>query len=168
RKYYEERLAHARHTIVMVTPYLFPPRWLIARLHQATLRGVRVEILLPQETDHRIVNSTNRSFAAVMTELGAECYYTPTMNHAKAMLVDQGHPNAEGIIGSQNLDLFSFNMNIEAGVFFNDPQMVADLAKIIEGWKAEAIMAHRKKSRFKWYDLPVAFFLRIAGLVPLE
>lgn len=168
RTYYSERLSRARESIVMVTPYLFPPRWMIARLHQAILRGVRVEILLPRETDHRIVNSTNRSFAAVMTELGATCYFTEGMNHAKAMLVDQGTTHAEGIIGSQNLDLFSFNMNIEAGVFFNDPQMVSDLASIIEGWKAEALPAYRKRAAFKWYDLPVAFFLRIAGLVPVE
>ncbi len=167
RKYYEERLTHAKKSIVMVTPYFFPPRWLIARLHQAIIRGVKVEILLPKATDHRLVDSTNRSFAAVMTELGAACYFTGNdgkdMNHAKAMLVD----GREGIIGSQNLDPFSFNLNIEAGVFFNDPAMVADLARIIDGWKAEALPAYRKRAKFKWYDLPAAFFLRVAGLVPM-
>ncbi len=164
RRYYEERIDGAEKSIVLVTPYLFPPRWLIARLHQAVIRGVKVEVLLPKSTDHRMVDSVNRSYAACLAGFGADCSFTEGMNHAKAMLVDR----KEGVIGSQNLDMLSFNWNIEAGVFFSDPAMVADLAQIIDAWKAEALPAYKKRTGLRWFDLPVAFFLRVMGLVPLE
>ena len=164
KTYYKERLDHARESIVLVTPYLFPPRWFIAHIHQAILRGVKVEIIMPESTDHWFVNGVNRSFAACLTGLGAVCYFTHGMNHAKTMIVDR----KEGVIGSQNLDLFSFNFNIEAGVFFQDERMVGELATIIDGWKAEAIIKRPDQGTLRWYDIPLAFFLRLAGFVPLE
>ncbi|MDO8579800.1 MAG: phosphatidylserine/phosphatidylglycerophosphate/cardiolipin synthase family protein [bacterium] len=166
RKYYEERLNNAKKSIVFVTPYLFPPRWFIASIHQALIRGVDVEILLPGSTDLWIVNGINRSFALCLTNLGAKIYFTSGMNHAKTMVVDR----REGIIGSQNLDLISFNWNIEAGVFFNEPDMVRDLLVIIEDWKGSAKLFNSKIYGifFLWYDIPMAFFLRLFGFLPLE
>jgi cardiolipin synthase A/B len=164
RKYYEERLDKAQTSITLVTPYLFPPRWFIAHLHQAIIRGVKVDIIMPVATDHWFVNGVNRSFASNLTGLGATCYFTKEMNHAKTMIVDR----KEGIIGSQNLDFFSFNFNIEAGVFFHDPRMVEELATIVDSWKFEAKVYHPGAWTLRWYDIPMAFFLRLAGFVPLE
>ncbi len=170
RKYYEERLDRARHSIIFVTPYLFPPRWFLARIHQAILRGVKVEILLPEATDYAFVSGINRSYAASLAASGATILETPGMNHSKAMLVD----GREGIIGSQNLDLLSFNFNIEAGLFFHDPEMVKDLSEIIAGWRAEGVAFESSKTagnrggKLRWYDYPMAFFLRLFGFVPLQ
>jgi len=164
KTYYKERIDRAQKSLVLVTPYLFPPRWLIAHIHQAILRGVRVEIIMPESTDHWFVNGVNRSFAACLRELGATCYFTRGMNHAKAMIVD----DREGVIGSQNLDLFSFNFNIEAGVFFHDAHMVRELVAIVTEWKAEAIPFNPGQRTLRWYDIPLAFSLRLAGFVPLD
>ncbi len=163
RTYYQKRLDMATKSIVFVTPYLLPPRWFIAHLHQALIRGVHVEILLPLATDYRIVNTINRSYASFLANLGAKIYYIRGMNHAKAMLVDM----QEGIIGSQNLDFLSFHMNIEAGVFFHEPDMVNDLSKVIEGWKSESVSDASQSAKFRWYDIPMAFFLRLFGFIPL-
>ena len=85
------------------------------------------------------------------------------MNHAKAMLID----DKEGVIGSQNLDILSFNINLEAGVFFEDPKMVADLSRIIEQWKRESTPFDGEGVKFRWYDVPVAFLLRLLGFIPV-
>ncbi|MEK7607953.1 MAG: phosphatidylserine/phosphatidylglycerophosphate/cardiolipin synthase family protein [Patescibacteria group bacterium] len=166
RKYYEERLNNAQKSIIFVTPYLFPPRWFIACIHQALIRGVEVEILLPKSTDYWIINGVNRSFASCLTNLGVKIYFTQGMNHAKAMIVDR----REGIIGSQNLDLISLNWNIEASVFFHEPDIVRDLLTIIEDWKSGAKPFNSKiySIFFLWYDIPTAFFLRLFGFLPLE
>lgn len=165
RKYYEGRLRKAEKSIVFVTPYLFPPRWFIARLHQAMLRGVIVEVLLPESTDHTFVNGLNRSYAQCLASLGAKVYFMKGMNHAKGMVVD----GTEGIIGSQNLDLLSFHMNIEAGVFFHEPDMVSELSEILEVWKKEAMPFDAVASaRFHWYDYPLASFLRLFGFLPIK
>lgn len=166
RKYYEKRLNAAGKSVVFVTPYLFPPRWFIASLHQALIRGVEVEILVPKSTDHWIINGVNRSFASCLANLGAAVYFTDGMTHAKAMIVD----GREGIIGSQNLDLFSFNTNIEAGVFFHEPDTVRNLSAVIESWKG-AVKPFDPKNHgifFNWYDIPTAFFLRLFGFLPLQ
>jgi phosphatidylserine/phosphatidylglycerophosphate/cardiolipin synthase-like enzyme len=51
------------------------------------------------------------------------------------MLID----DEEGVIGSQNMDILSFNLNMEAGVFFRQKDLVNDLRRIVEHWKNEAI-----------------------------
>lgn len=135
RKHYEKHIDSAEHSLTLVTPYLVPHRWLIARLHQAVLRGVNVEIIAPEHTDHKIIDSINYYYLGLFTKLGAKCFLSREMNHAKAMLVDA----RAGTVGSHNLDSLSFNWNAEAGVFFENPQMVRELRRIIEVWQKTAI-----------------------------
>lgn len=163
RKYYEKRISGAKNKIILVTPYLFPPRWLIAHLHQAILRGVSVDILLPKRTDHIWTIPFNLSFATFFTKLGARCLLFNEMNHAKAILIDK----KEGMIGSQNLDPLSFSWNTEAGIFFSEPEMVRDLAQIIEDWEKASTLFDPSKATFHWYDIPIAFLLRLFGFLPL-
>lgn len=165
RRYYEERISGAKQSLTLVTPYFFPPRWFIALLHQAVIRGVKIDILLPETSagDHPFASSVNSSYAKVLTDLGARVYLSPVMNHAKAMLIDE----REGIIGSQNIDILSFNVNLEAGVFFKDPDMVRQLSLIIKDWKKDAVVFDPKGAKFHWYDVPVGFLLRLLGFIPM-
>jgi cardiolipin synthase len=164
RRYYEERLAAAERSIELVTPYFIPPRWLLAQLHQAILRGASVEVVMPASTDYAWIDVLNRSFASHLVEVGGRCLIGTGMNHAKAMLIDR----KEGAIGSQNIDLLSFHMNLEAGVFFEDPAMVRDLSAVIDKWKSEAKPFDPDRGVFSWYNIPLAFFLRLFGFLPLE
>ena len=129
-------------------------RWLIAHLHDALLRGVSVEIIIPKETDHWVVDRINRHFLSELNKLGAKCYITPMMNHAKAVLIDR----KEGLVGSNNLDALSFDWNIEAGIFFNDERMTADLAQIIDEWKTEG-KTFESSALSRWYDPFIVIFL---------
>lgn len=163
-EYYKKRIDAASKSIVIVTPYLLPPRWLLAHIHQALIRGVVVEILMPHATDHRFANRLNRSYASFLTSLGVRCYFASgTMNHAKAMLID----DKEGIIGSQNMDILSFGLNTEAGVFFDDVKIVKNLEEIIYEWKAGSEIFVYGDKKFHWYDIALAFTLRVSGLLPL-
>ncbi len=162
RRYYTERLLGAKESIVMVTPYLLPPRWLLAQVHQAILRGIRVEFLIPAATDHAFASAVNRIYAPVLTRLGAHCFVSPSMNHAKAMLID----GREGIIGSQNLDLLSFDWNIEAGVFFDEPGMVRDLSEIILRWKGDSSPFETSVMRPRWFDDIISVLLKALVLIP--
>lgn len=132
--YYRQKIIEARESITIITPYLSPPRWLVKLLDQACRRGVRVEMLIPNDTDIKPLNKLNYLNACRLSTLGVKFYLEPTMNHAKIMLID----DQEGVIGSQNLDFLSFNWNIEAGVFFQQKDLVGDLRKIISEWKKTA------------------------------
>ncbi len=157
RKYYEEHIDSAKQSIVLVTPYLIPGRFLIAHIHLALMRGIQVDVIVPQHTDHPVVDHINEYYCTLLSQLGARCYLSPQMNHAKAMLID----HREGTVGSHNLDALSFNWNVEASVFFDDPNMVEDLDKIISGWKNEAIIFHPEEHALRWYDAFPALLLRL-------
>ena len=156
KAYYEERIRAAEHSVVLITPYFIPHRWLVAQLHNAILRGVTVDIILPAHTDHAMIDRINAHFLSLMQRIGANCYLLEEMNHAKAMLIDE----KSGIIGSHNIDLLSFDWNAEAGVFFEDAQMVRDLKKIVLGWKSEATPFITIPS-VHWYEIVIAGFLRL-------
>jgi cardiolipin synthase len=132
--YYLEKLTEATTSIKIVTPYLLPPRWLMKALDDAVARGVKVEIIIPENTDIKSLNGINYFNACRLTAVGVKFYFTPTMNHAKVMLID----NREALVGSQNLDILSFGINAEIGVFFKQKHAVNSLIKIIDKWQDTA------------------------------
>lgn len=155
--YYRKKIIEARHSISIITPYLIPPRRLIALLDAACRRGVRVEIIIPNNTDIKILNKINFLNACRLAELGVHFYLTPNMNHAKIMLID----NEEGVIGSQNMDILSFRWNIEVGVFFRQKNLVRDLGKIISVWRSTAIDFSAAGRKMSFSDKILAFILKI-------
>jgi len=146
--YYREKIVGAKSLIQIVTPYLLPPRWLIALLDQAVHRGVRVELLIPADTDVKPINKVNYLNACRLTDFGVKFYLMPRMNHAKIMLIDL----EEGVIGSQNIDILSFNLNMEVGVFFRQKDLVSDLSHIIEHWKKESSLFESPGKKLKLAD----------------
>lgn len=157
RRHYEEHIDGARQSVVLVTPYLLPHRWLISCLERAINRGVAVTIMVPKETDVRVHGRLNYYYIELFTRLGATCFFGGKMNHAKVMLID----DRMGTVGSQNLDALSFDWNVEAGVFFDNPHMVRDLCVIIERWKQDAEPFSAKRHSPHWYDIVVAMILRL-------
>ena len=158
REQYEENIRKAQQSIVLVTPYFFPRRWLLARLHEAILRGVLVEIMVPQNTDNGwIMNRINYFQIAFFEKLGAVGFLSREMNHAKVLLID----DHVGMVGSGNLDPLSFGWNAEAGVFFDRPVMVRDLHRILEVWKTDSVLFTPEMFRSRWYDFLLLFARRI-------
>lgn len=155
--YYRQKLAEAVTSIKIVTPYLLPPRWLMASLDDAVRRGVRVEIIIPEDTDIKFLNKINHFNAARLASVGVKFYFMPAMNHAKVMLID----NREALVGSQNLDILSFNFNLEIGVFFEQKQAVAELEKIIGRWQAGARQSDLSFKRLGWHRRLLMWFFRL-------
>ena len=158
KKFYEEKISTAKKSVVMVTPYFAPKRWLVALLDQATLRGVRVEICMPATTDSWFIDRANYFYIFKMSKTGAHFFLAEKMNHAKAMLVD----DTEGIIGSQNVDSLSFSSNAESAIVFRDKKMLADLSQIINDWKQQSVPFEYKKYRPKWFDFILAPLIKIS------
>lgn len=156
RKHYEEHVDSARSSVILVTPYFLPHHWLIASIHRAIERGVLVEIIVPKLTDYKIIDRINHYYFDFFTKLGAKCYFADEMNHAKVMLIDK----ERGTVGSNNIDALSFDWNVESGVFFEDPEMVQDLAKIIEDWKRHSVIFTAAQNPHRWHDTLFAAVLR--------
>ncbi len=136
KKIYKENFKKAEESIVLVTPYFMPRRWLIGELHQAVLRGVKVEVLVPEVTDHYFIDRVNYFFMHRLSKLGVNIYLEKEMNHAKVMIID----SKEGIVGSNNLDYLSFELNSEVGIFLKNISAIRKLVKIVEDWKKNTIL----------------------------
>lgn len=158
KEYYTKKLATARTRITFLTPYFIPHTWLIDAMRDAVKRGITVELLIPEKTDTRIIDSINRHYAMKAVDAGVQLYITPGTNHAKAVLID----DREGLIGSANIDSLSFDHNSELGIFFTDQRTVANLAHIITTWKESAhLIPHTSSYRLPWYYFPFVFILKI-------
>ena len=139
-KLYKEHLGRAKKSIILVTPYFTPSLWLIKVLREASERGVKVEILLPQDTYvpwvSYISNRMHYFYMRKLSKFGVIFYIRPKMNHSKVMLIDE----TEGMVGSQNIDFTSFNLNYEIGVLFKDLKTVKEISEIVETWKKESFL----------------------------
>ncbi len=162
RRLYQKHINGAKHTIIIVTPYITPHPWLIALLHRAIMRKVAVTIIIPEHTESSTLDRINHYYAHQFEKIGVRVLLGEEMNHAKAMLVD----DRVGTIGSHNLDTLSFDWNVEAGIFFEDKEMVAELSRIIADWGAHSTKFDGGNYATKWYDILLVSFLRIFQRTP--
>lgn len=136
KRIYKEHMGQAKENITLVTPYFMPKRWFIAALHQAALRGIEVEVLVPKKTDHFLLDRVGSFFMLKLSRLGVKFYLQPKMNHAKVMVID----SREGTVGSNNLDFLSFELNYEVGIFLKEPKAVEELVLITKKWKKDTVI----------------------------
>lgn len=105
---------HARRRIVAVTPYFIPDEALLMAWRIACKRGVRLTLLLPARSNHRLADWGRGRALRELCAAGAEVYLFPRMVHAKAVVVD----DALALCGSSNLDGRSLFLNFEMMVAF--------------------------------------------------
>jgi len=106
-------IAQARHSIRIMTPYFLPPRELIGAIKGAAVRGVKVQIVLPEKNNLRYIHWATRNMLWEIFVEGVEVYYQPPpFNHAKLFVVDGRY----SLIGSTNWDPRSLRLNFELQV----------------------------------------------------
>ena len=103
-------VCEARERVRIVTPYYLPDRPLSALLRLAVLRGVRVEIVVPRESDHRFFGWALAAQMRFAARDGLHFHLSePPFDHAKLVSVD-GRWSA---FGSPNWDVRSLRLNFE-------------------------------------------------------
>lgn len=111
-------VAVARRSVRIMTPYFLPESPLIASLNVAAMRGVEVDILIPEEIDHRLVAWASQAMHWQVLRGGCRIWRTPPpFEHTKLMVVD----GAWSFFGSMNLDPRSLRLNFEFNVEAYDP-----------------------------------------------
>lgn len=117
-------IAAAERRIDIMTPYFLPPRELVAALQAASLRGVRVRLVLPAENNLPFVHWANRNMLWELLFHGIEVVYQPPpFAHTKLLMVDEAYVQ----IGSTNWDCRSLRLNFELQLELFDAALRARL-----------------------------------------
>jgi cardiolipin synthase len=122
-------LREARSSILLTMSYFAPPDELIDELLRARRRGVRVRLMLPGNSDVKILITAARAFYQTLLSAGAEVYERQgVVLHAKTLCID-AHTT---IIGSTNLDYRSISYNCELAVVIRSPHFGAQMHDLFE------------------------------------
>ena len=122
-------LASARQRVRIVTPYFLPNSPLIHALNVTALRGVRVEIYLPEENNIALVQWASTAQLWQILEKDCHVFYTAKpFDHTKLMLVD----DIWTLIGSTNWDPRSLRLNFEFNVECYDADLATRVSEIVD------------------------------------
>ncbi len=114
----------AQERLLAVTPYFVPDSSLLNALRFAARRGVKVTLVIPEISNHRLADFVRGRPLRELAQAGAEIRLLPFMSHAKAVIIDDSF----AMCGSINLDSRSLLLNYESGVVFYGDSEIAWLA----------------------------------------
>lgn len=147
----------ARERIRIMVPYFLPNHEMVAALQAAVLRGVKVEVILPERSNLRYVDWATRNmlWELLLWEIDVRLKGAP-FAHSKLILVDDDY----AMTGSANLDARSLRLNFELGVEWFDKALAADLHQYLDEAqrKSRALTLAELDRRPFWQRLRDAFF----------
>jgi len=128
-------LSQATRSIRLATPYFLPGGALMASFQTAALRGVRVEIVLPERGNLRLVQWAMMAHLRQIVESGCRVYRSPPpFDHSKLLVVDGDW----SLIGSANWDPRSLRLNFELGVECYSSELARELDALLDAKIASA------------------------------
>lgn len=100
----------AKHNVRIMTPYFIIGSTLSTALIEASLRGVNVELILPESNNLSFVKGATEALLPNLLNFGVKIYYrSGHFAHSKLFMVDDSYV----FLGSSNMDTRSFYLNFE-------------------------------------------------------
>jgi cardiolipin synthase len=119
----------AQQRIWLSTPYFVPTEPALTALTNAALRGVQVRVIVPRQSDSRVVTAAARSYFSELQHAGVLVYeYEGRMFHPKTLVVDTSY----SMVGSANFDNRSFRLNFEVAAVLFDREFNEQLAALFQ------------------------------------
>jgi cardiolipin synthase C len=134
-----DAVSAAQTSLRMTTPYFVPGAQGLALLTSLARRGVAVQVLTNSlaVTDLFTIHAAYSHYRRPLLASGARLYeFAPPRRrlgrrdllHAKVFLIDDD----QALVGSHNFDLRSAFINIEFGLLFKEPAIVAELSALFD------------------------------------
>ena len=119
----------AQRSIKILTPYFIPDQTLVAELNAAALRGVEVDIVIPEHNDLPHVKWAMYGQLWQVLDHGCRVWSRPgSFDHSKLLVVD----GAWTLLGSANWDARSLRLNFELNVECYSVELGAHLDGLIQ------------------------------------
>ncbi len=139
----------AQRKIMMVSPYFVPDEALLLAVISACDRGVDVELFVSEEGDQAMVYHAQRSYYEVLLRAGVRIwlYSRPYILHTKTLTIDE----EIAVIGSSNMDMRSFGLNLEISMLVRGAEFVAGLRAVEDSYRANS----RELTLEEWQKQPL-------------
>lgn len=140
-------IVSAKKRIYIETPYLVPDDGILFALKTAAIRGVDVCIIIPADTDSKLVYYASLSYVRELQQAGIRFFrYMKGFIHAKVIISDD-----LACSGSANMDMRSFIGQFEINAVFFDGKVVDCLVQDFNrdlGDSEEFVVAEFEKQTF--------------------
>ena len=147
----------AETRLLAVTPYFVPDEALIEAWCLACRRGVRVTLVVPRRSNHRLADWARERALRALVDAGGTVRLAPAMVHAKAVVVD----DRLALCGSANLDGRSLFLNYELTAAFYGRAEVDHLGGWIERLAQQSALHHPVRPAW-WRDV-IEGMVRVVG-----
>jgi cardiolipin synthase len=125
----------AAKKILIVTPYFLPENNILTALEMAAMRGIDVDIIIPDKSDYRFIDWAVEPNFLRLVKSGVKIYRTPApLDHSKIFIVD----NEWVFVGSANWDVRSFKLNFESNIEIFSKKLAKELTAIAESKKRKS------------------------------
>ncbi|MBC7442807.1 MAG: cardiolipin synthase [Ramlibacter sp.] len=143
-----ELLHSAQKRIIITSPYFVPDEAMMYAITSACQRGLEVQLFVSEIGDQGPVYHAQRSYYGALLAAGVRIwlYPAPYILHAKHFSIDED----VAVIGSSNLDIRSFALNMEASLMVRGASFVAQMREVEEGYRNVS----RELTRAEWDKEP--------------
>jgi cardiolipin synthase len=124
---YLKAISNAKHSILIQTPYFLPTESLLKALQSAALANIKVRIMIPRNSDSKILKYASYSYITECLKSGIKFHlYDAGMLHSKTIIIDDELSS----VGSTNFDFRSFEHNFECSLFIYSHKTNAQMREI--------------------------------------
>lgn len=146
---YFQLISLAQEELFIATPYFIPNESIITALKTTAKSGIRVVLLLPQESDSFVVSAASYTYLGELIEADVEIHlYQKGMLHAKTIVVD----GEVASVGTANMDYRSFDSNAEVNAIILDDEVAGKIKTDFENDLKDS----RRLSLAEWENRPLA------------
>ena len=119
----------AQERLIIASPYFVPDDSMLYAITTAAERGVEVQLFACAVADQYVVYHAQRSYYETLLRAGVRIflYEEPTVLHSKHFTVDDDI----AVVGSSNMDMRSFSLNLEVSVMIHGVDFV-DRLRVVE------------------------------------
>ncbi|NUU07224.1 cardiolipin synthase [Leifsonia sp. C5G2] len=142
-------LYYAQERIVITSPYFVPDDAMLMAITSAVQRGISVDLFVSEIGDQALVYHAQRSYYEALLRSGVRIwmYKAPYILHAKHFTIDDD----VAVIGSSNMDMRSFQLNMEVSLMVRGRSFVDEMRKVEDGYRRDS----RELTLEEWMKQPL-------------
>ncbi|HEX7834337.1 MAG TPA: cardiolipin synthase [Pseudolysinimonas sp.] len=139
----------AQERIILVSPYFVPDDSMLYAITTAAQSGLDVQLFVSEIGDQFFVFHAQRSYYEQLLRAGVRIfrYEKPTILHAKHFTID----DQVAVIGSSNLDMRSFTLDLEISVMVRGGSFLRDLQALEDSYREHS----RELTLDEWLARPL-------------